>query len=200
MWYSNLKKKHLFLDISSTNIYTLVPLHYQCVETRSIEMFFFYCCLSHFRIWSGIACYFETSFREFLGPVVNRFTRQTLPTVNISLRISFALHLSPFAHNTNNRTLLLGCTLLKHGRHFDYWNQRVTMRMLVCFLDCHQAGLCCYLVRHTGNVLRPLQLFYFNLWFVYWLSPVQYLDAGQGLGKLAQPVTFLVIVLATRIL
>jgi hypothetical protein len=32
-------KKHLFLDISSTNIDTFVPSLYQCVETRSIEVF-----------------------------------------------------------------------------------------------------------------------------------------------------------------
>jgi hypothetical protein len=32
-------KKHLFLDISSTNINTLVSLLYQCVETSSIQAF-----------------------------------------------------------------------------------------------------------------------------------------------------------------
>jgi hypothetical protein len=32
-------KKRLFLDISSTNIDTLVPSLYQCVKTRSIEVF-----------------------------------------------------------------------------------------------------------------------------------------------------------------
>jgi hypothetical protein len=33
-------KKHLFLDITSTNIDTLVPLLYQCVETtRRKEVF-----------------------------------------------------------------------------------------------------------------------------------------------------------------
>jgi hypothetical protein len=31
-------KKHLFLDVSSTNIDTHVPSLYQCVETRSIEI------------------------------------------------------------------------------------------------------------------------------------------------------------------
>jgi hypothetical protein len=31
-------EKHSFLDISSTNIDTLVPSLYQCVETRSIEV------------------------------------------------------------------------------------------------------------------------------------------------------------------
>jgi hypothetical protein len=33
------KKKHLFLAISSTNIDTLAPSLYQCVETRNIEVF-----------------------------------------------------------------------------------------------------------------------------------------------------------------
>jgi hypothetical protein len=32
-------KKHLFLDVFSTNTDTLVPSLYQCVETRSIEVF-----------------------------------------------------------------------------------------------------------------------------------------------------------------
>jgi hypothetical protein len=32
-------KKHLFMDISSTNIDTLVPSLYQFVKTRSIEVF-----------------------------------------------------------------------------------------------------------------------------------------------------------------
>jgi hypothetical protein len=32
-------KYHLFLDISSTNIDTLVPLLYQCVETHSMGVF-----------------------------------------------------------------------------------------------------------------------------------------------------------------
>jgi hypothetical protein len=41
-------KKHLFLDTSSTDIDTLVPSLYLCVETRSIEVFNY---LSHFRTW-----------------------------------------------------------------------------------------------------------------------------------------------------
>jgi hypothetical protein len=40
------ERKHILLDVSSTNIDTLAPSLYQCVETRSIEVF---CCLSHFR-------------------------------------------------------------------------------------------------------------------------------------------------------
>jgi hypothetical protein len=39
--------------------------------------------------------------------------------------------------------LLFGSIFFKHGRHFDYWKQPLKMRMLVCYLDCHEAGLCC---------------------------------------------------------
>jgi hypothetical protein len=65
---------------------------------------------------------------------------------------------------------LFGITLLKHGRHFDYWNQTMNMRMRVCYLECHEAGLCCYLVIHIENLLHPLKLFYFHLGPIYWLS------------------------------
>jgi hypothetical protein len=37
--------RYLFLDVSSTNIYTLVLLLCQCIKTHSIEVFD--CCLSH---------------------------------------------------------------------------------------------------------------------------------------------------------
>jgi hypothetical protein len=67
---------------------------------------------------------------------------------------------------TLNRMLTFSST------HFDYWNQPLTMRIHVCYLDCHEAGLCCYLVIHVENRLRPLQLFYFRLWPIYWLSLV----------------------------
>jgi hypothetical protein len=68
-----------------------------------------------------------------------------------------------------NRTLLFGSILLKQGCHFDYWNQPLNMRMHVCYLDFHEAWLCCYLVIYIEK-LRPLQLFYFHLWPIYWLS------------------------------
>jgi hypothetical protein len=31
--------------------------------------------------------------------------------------------------------------------------------MRICYLNCHKAGLCCYLVIHIENLLHPLQLF-----------------------------------------
>jgi hypothetical protein len=106
----------------------------------------------------GIIYHFRTSLREFLDPVVKRFTRQTLPTVN---RKHFFI------------TILCIESTFKHRRHFDYWNKPLNMRKRVCYLDCNEAGLCCYLVIHIENRLRPLQLFYFLLWPIYWLSFVR---------------------------
>jgi hypothetical protein len=37
------------------------------------------------------------------------------------------------------------------------------MRMRICYLDCHEARLCCYLVIRIENLLRILQLFYLHL-------------------------------------
>jgi hypothetical protein len=86
-------------------------------------------------------------------------------------------------HNTY--TLSFDSTLLKHGRHFDYWNQFLNMRMCVCYLDCHEAGLCCYLMIYIGNLLCPLQLFYFHLWPIYWLSLVLlgWSNSGECVGR-----------------
>jgi hypothetical protein len=57
----------------------------------------------------------------------------------------------------------------KHGRYFEYWNQPLSIRMCICYIDSQEAGLCCYLVIHIENLLRPLRLFYFHLWPIYWL-------------------------------
>jgi hypothetical protein len=112
--------------------------------------------------------------REFLDIIVNRFKRQTLPIVkrkhfftNFHYTESFRLQ------KTHNRTLIFGSIFLKHCRHFNYWNQPLNTCMRVCYLDCHEAGLCCYLVIHIENLSRSLQLFYFHLWQIYWLSLIK---------------------------
>jgi hypothetical protein len=73
---------------------------------------------------------------------------------------------------TQYRTLIFGSTILKYGHRFDYWNQPLNMRMSICYLDYHEVGLCCYIVIHIESLLCPLQLFYFHLWHIYWLSLV----------------------------
>jgi hypothetical protein len=64
--------KKLFLDISSTNIDTLVPTLYLYVETSSIEVFGFLSQpLPHLRF--NLIVISET-FATFVEPAVNRFT------------------------------------------------------------------------------------------------------------------------------
>jgi uncharacterized membrane protein len=77
------------------------------------------------------------------------------------------LCIQPFCPQKINKTLPFSSTLLKHRHHFDYRNQPLNMNMRVCYLDCHEAGLCCYLVIHTENQLHPLELFYFHLCPIY---------------------------------
>jgi hypothetical protein len=126
---------------------------------------------------SGIICDFRMPLREFLDPVVKRFTQQTLPIVNRKHFFINILWIESFClQKTHNRTLLFGSVHLKHGRHFDYWNQSMNECMRVCYLDCHEAGLCCCLVIHIECLLCPLQLFYFHLWPIYWLSLIALLE------------------------
>jgi hypothetical protein len=160
-------KKHLFLYISSTNIDTLVPSLYQCVETRSVEVF-----------WTVVSATSATPFqplrhqRNICHPVVNPITRQTLPAVNKEMFLyEHPLRWVLYPEKTHNRTQLFGSTLPKHGRQFDNWNQRLNMRMRVCYVDWHEGGLCCYLVIQIENPLRPAVLFPSVAYC--WLSLVQ---------------------------
>jgi hypothetical protein len=82
-------------------------------------------------------------------------------TANISLSISCAWAFYPWQKRTTER-----CSSVVHSqalRHLDYWTQPLNMHMRVWYLDCHEAGLCCYLVINLENLLRQLQLFYLHL-------------------------------------
>jgi hypothetical protein len=152
--------------MSSINTDTLVPSLYQCVETRSIDFL-----LTAVSATSARGRAPSTTFERHWPSCESLYATNTSHRKQEKFLISFAV--SNFAHKTLNRKLLFASTLLKHGRHFDYWNQCLNMSMRVCYLDCHEAGLRCYLVIHIQNVLHQLQLFYFHLWLSYWLSLVR---------------------------
>jgi hypothetical protein len=82
-----------------------------------------------------IICDFRTSLREFLDPVVNRRTRQTLPTVNRKHFFMNFLCIETFCQQKTHYWLLVFGNILKQSRHFDYWNEPLNMRMLVCYLE-----------------------------------------------------------------
>jgi hypothetical protein len=137
---------------------TLVQLlHCRFLPVSSNQLFHLLhscCCNLSRATWSGIICDFRTPLREFFDPVVNRFTRQTLPTLSRKYFFyEYPLHWVLLSTKMYNRTLLFCKTLLKHGRHFDYWNQPQNMRIRVCYLDYHGARLCCYLVIHNRKFI-----------------------------------------------
>jgi hypothetical protein len=106
MWYSNLDEKYLFLDIFCTNIDMLVPSLYQCVEPRSIEVFWLLSqLLPHLRfclfVFSEMfAIHLWTSLRE-----------KKLLTVNRKhFFYEYPLHWVLCPLKTHNRTLLFGNT------------------------------------------------------------------------------------------
>jgi hypothetical protein len=128
------------------------PLHY-C-----------FCYISTGRPGQSSPAAYEWPWENFLTQLLTALCNKHFPqeTGNISLWISFAL--SPFAHKkkAHNRIMLFSNTLLKHCHHFDYWNQPLNMH--IYYLDCHEGGLCCYLLLHVENLIHPLQVFYFHLW------------------------------------
>jgi hypothetical protein len=192
MWYSNLETKTIICSHILHQHWYSCPIALSVRRNPQHRSFFIVVSVTSAPVWV-IICDFRTSLREFLDPVVNRFTRQTLPTANRKHLVMNIPCIESFCpQKTHNRTLLFGGTLHKHGRHFDYWNQPLNLRMRVWYLDYHEAALCCYLVIHIENLLHPLQLFYFHLWPVYWLSLVCNLCSSNNITKF-QAITFIVV-------
>jgi hypothetical protein len=158
MWYSILEN-------------TIVPRNilHQHWDTLQVRRNSQHRSLSHFR--TSVS---TPSSVKLLPPRLNRYTRQTLPTVNRKHFFKNILCIESFClQKMHNRTLLFGSKAFKHGRHFEYWNKLMNMRMRVFYLDYHVAELCCYLVIQIENLLRPLQLFYFHLRLIYWLPRIK---------------------------
>jgi hypothetical protein len=105
-------KKHLFLDISSTNIDTLVSSLYQCVETRSMEKSFD-CCLSHFRTSVSTSPSSAKSFPPSCEPL---YAANTSHRKQETFLYEYPLHWVLLPTKTHNRTLLF-VNILKQGRH-----------------------------------------------------------------------------------
>jgi hypothetical protein len=141
----------------SRHIFNSVSPRKQCAETRSLEVFqLLFQSLPHLFDLFVISEIFATKM-ETLYSTNRSHTKQK------TFLYEYLLHwlLLP---TKKTRSLFFGSILLKHCRYFDYWNQPLN------YLDCHETGLCCYIVIHIENLLHSLQLFYFHFWPIYWLS------------------------------
>jgi hypothetical protein len=124
--------------------------------------------------------------RNVCHPDVNRFTWQTLPTVNrkhFFIHILYTEYFCRQKKKENAQKLLLFCSkLFEQGHHFYYWNQPMNLHIRVCYQEYYDTRLCCYLVIHIENLFHPLQMFYFHLWPIYWLNASfqRLLDFGRS--------------------
>jgi hypothetical protein len=138
-------EKHLFLSMSFTNTDTLVPSLYQCIETRSVEVFWLLPqplphLVGHNLRLSKV---FMRMFRQNCEPLYATNTSHGKQETFL-YECPFNWVLLPT--KKHNIKLLFGSIPQKHGRRFDYWDHPLNLRMRVCYLDCHEGGLCCYLV------------------------------------------------------
>jgi hypothetical protein len=164
MWYSNLEKTFISWHILHQHAYTC-PSRYQCVETRSMEVFD--CYLSHIRTSVSNSSRHQ---RNVCYSVLNRFARQTLPTVkskyffmNVLCTESFC----PKRRTTERCSSVVYSQVWSPFRLLKPASEHVHARLLA---RLSRSWTVLYLVIHIVNLLRPLQLFYFHLWHIYWLA------------------------------
>jgi hypothetical protein len=85
--------------------------------------------------WSGLICVFQMSLREFLDPIVNRLTGQTLPTVNkkhFFMNILCTESFCPQKSTTKCRTSVV------HLARSTFWLLKpASTCACACYLDCH---------------------------------------------------------------
>jgi hypothetical protein len=168
MWYSNLERK------TFTSRHILHQHGYTCLVALPVRRnpqhrSLFDCCLSHFRTSVSAS---SSSAKRLPHNCEPLYETNTSHRKQKTFLYEYPLHWVLLFTKTHNRKLLFGSTPLNRGRHFDYRNQPLNMSMHGCYLYCHEAGLCCYIVIHIESLLRPLQLFYFHLWPIYWLPLV----------------------------
>jgi hypothetical protein len=113
-------KKHLFLDISSINIDTLAPSLYQCVATRSTEIFRLssqplpHLVGHHLRLSKVFRRISRPSCEPLYATNTSHRKQETFPN-------EYPLHSSLLpTKNVHNRTLPFNSTFVRHGRNFDY--------------------------------------------------------------------------------
>jgi hypothetical protein len=169
MWYLKLKKKTCISRHIRHQQWYSCPIALPARRNRSTEVFWLLSQPLPHLVWhhQQLSNVLEKIYR----PVVNRFTRQTLPTVNRKYFFVNILCIPSFC--PQKRTTKLCSSVIHSSRTIAILTTKtlpLNMHMRVCYLACFEAGLCYYLVIHIENLLRPLQLFCFHLWPIHWLS------------------------------
>jgi hypothetical protein len=76
-----------------------------------------------------------------------KFTHRAKSASEVTNTSDTILCIQSFCLQKNaQQDVFFGRGLLKYGRHVDYWNQPLNMRIRVCYLHCNESGLRCYLM------------------------------------------------------
>jgi hypothetical protein len=150
---------------------------YQCAETRRIEVFWL---LSHPVLHARLIYGFRTALREFLDPVVNCLTWQTLPTINRKhLSMNILCSASFCQQKTHNNDALRYYTV-KYRRHFDYWNRSLNMNEYA-YLLCRQSWSWCVLLPSDTHRKLITSILLPFLTYLLTLSHIIYVGHFYGL-------------------
>jgi hypothetical protein len=124
MWYLKLEKNIYFSTyVPPTLTDTHVPSLYQCVETRSTEIFWLLSEPLHHLVGST----FESPSCE------PRYATNISHQKNEPFLYEYPLHWVILPTKTHYTTVFFGITLIKHGRRSFY--EPLNMSMRVCYLD-----------------------------------------------------------------
>jgi hypothetical protein len=132
--FRNGKKIFISRHILHQHLYTC-PSFYQCVETRSIKVFWL------------LSQPLRISVSTFSSSAKQLPSCEPLYATNISHRkqetflYKYYLHWALLPIKAHNRTLLFVVQSSSTVAILDYWNQPLNMRMRVSYLDCHEAEL-----------------------------------------------------------
>jgi hypothetical protein len=161
MWYSKLEKTIISRHILHRHWYT-------CPIALPVRRN-----LQHRSLLSVVSATFTSSFQlPHLKNVCHISWPSCVPlyTTNTSYRkqetFLYEYPLQWVLLPTKNKRTTERCCLVVHSsRTVAILTTEASLWKCACYLDCLDAGLCYYL-------LRPLQLFYFHLCPIYWLSLV----------------------------
>jgi hypothetical protein len=90
--------------------------------------------------------------RNVCHPAVNRFTRQTFPTVN---RTHFFINILCIESFCPQRSTIKRCSsVVQTSSMVAILTTETSLwtHMCVCYVDCHKDGPCCYVVTHRNPI------------------------------------------------
>jgi hypothetical protein len=143
MWSSKVEK-HSFLEFPPP---TLIHLSHRFISASKSAV------STTFAPGRASSATFERPWENFSNQLRTLYSTSTSRRKQETFIYAYPLNWVLLPNKTYTRTLLFGS---KYSRHFDCWNQPLNMNMRVCYLDRHEAGLCCYLVIHCFTSICDL--------------------------------------------